>query len=202
MFRKKICLQAVTLLVSVFLVTLSISTIWAIPLAPLPHTGLTQCYNSSGVVISCTETGQDAEYQKGVAWPDPRFTDHGDGTVTDNLTGLMWSRDTQEIPGTMTWEEALQACENLILGADGNNTYTDWRLPNIRELHSLIDFSEYDPAIPSDHPFTNVLPSYYWSSTTYLNAVRTWVVYMSVGYAYAIQKRGNYGYVWPVRGGY
>jgi len=55
----------------------------------LPKTGQTICYDTSGNVISCAGTGQDGEIQAGVAWPEPRFADNGDGTITDNLTGLM-----------------------------------------------------------------------------------------------------------------
>ena len=53
-------------------------------------TGRTTCYGPDGIVIPCAGSGQDGELQKGVAWPNPRFTDNGDGTVTDNLTGLIW----------------------------------------------------------------------------------------------------------------
>ena len=63
MLRKEICVQALTFLASTFLATLPVSTVCAEPLAPLPHTGLTQCYNNSGEVISCADTGQDAEYK-------------------------------------------------------------------------------------------------------------------------------------------
>ena len=56
----------------------------------LAKTGQSTCYNQTGVVIDCSGTGQDGEYQKGVAWPDPRFTNNGDCTITDKLTGLTW----------------------------------------------------------------------------------------------------------------
>ena len=60
----------------------------AIP-APIPKTGQTQCRGLQlGNLIDCAGTGQDGEYQAGVS-VDPRFTDNGDGTVTDNLTGLI-----------------------------------------------------------------------------------------------------------------
>ena len=73
--------------------------------------------------------GQDGGYQKGVEWPEPRFSDHDDGTVTDNLTGLMWFKDTQYFEATMNWQNALDACESSELGE-----HTDWRLPNVNEL--------------------------------------------------------------------
>ena len=51
------------------------------------------CYDPDGKIIDCAGTGQDGELQAGVAWPEPRFIDNRDGTVTDNLTGLMWLKD-------------------------------------------------------------------------------------------------------------
>ena len=59
----------------------------------LPQTGQTTCWDKNGNVIPCAGTGQDGDIQAGVAWPNPRFTDNGDGTVTDNLTGLMWTQN-------------------------------------------------------------------------------------------------------------
>ena len=61
----------------------------------LPKTGQTTCYGgtSGATVIPCTGTGQDGELQTGLAWPNPRFTDNGDQSVTDNLTGLIWTKD-------------------------------------------------------------------------------------------------------------
>ena len=61
--------------------------------APVEKTWQTICYDDNGFVIPCDNTGQDGEYQKGVVWPAPRFTDNEDGTITDNLTGLMWLKD-------------------------------------------------------------------------------------------------------------
>ena len=71
--------------------------------------------------------------------------DNGNGTVSDNATGLMWQQDTARDGGNydaMTWEEALAYCEALNLGG-----LTDWRLPTIKELRSLVDYGEYNPAI-------------------------------------------------------
>ena len=56
--------------------------------APVPKTGQTSCYDEFGDEINCASTGQDGDYQQGILWPNPRFRDNGNGTVTDNLTGL------------------------------------------------------------------------------------------------------------------
>ena len=93
------------------------------------------------------------------------------------------------------WTQALMDCTNCSEGG-----FTDWRLPNIKELQSLIDYGEYNPALPSDHPF-NVAQSWYWSSTTYAYSTSSaWLVHLSNGYTkYYITNDDNY--VWCVRGG-
>ena len=174
--------------------------------APVAKTGQTICYDTNGDIIGCADTGQDGEYQYGTPWPVPRFTDNTDGTVTDNLTGLIWLKDANRF-GPRNWAEALSDCNNLahdgVNLTDGSSA-GDWRLPNIRELHSLIDFSNYDPALPSGHPFTGVqsTDSYYWSSTTpAYHSVHAWYVIIYNGSVGNHTKGTNNDYVWPVRGG-
>lgn len=90
--------------------------------------------------------------------------DNGDGTVTDNATGLMWTKAAQ---GPMNWKQALGYCEEL------NLIYSDWRLPNRNELHSIIDYNlraPYDTAAVDptliDPGTSDKLPFQFWSSTT------------------------------------
>ncbi len=178
--------------------------------APVPQTGQTACYNSSGTQIPCAGTGQDGAIdgavRAGVAWPVPRFTDKGDGTVTDNLTGLMWTKDANA-PGpaactpvaSKTWQQALDyaAC----LNANSYLGYADWRVPSIRELGGLVDTSRVSPALPAGHPFTSVQSSSYWSGSTCANGTyNAWGVGMGdggVGYS----NKTYSSYVWPVRSG-
>lgn len=105
----------------------------------------------------------------------PFFTDNGDGTVTDNVTGLMWQ---QEDDDTMRgWEGALAYCEGLELAG-----HADWLLPDIKELGSITDYTITTPAIDEVYfPGTN--DWFYWSSTTHFggNPV-AWQVYYEVGY--------------------
>ncbi len=156
----------------------------------LPKTGQTTTY----------ATGDDGALQRGVAWPSPRFTDNGNQTVTDNLTGLMWTKDANLPGGSRTWQQALDYVVSMNTGA-GTYGYTDWRLPNRKELFSLVDRAMYNPSLPSGHPFTNVQSSTYWSSTSYASGTSSaWIVYMYVGGVYASGK-GNGNYVWPVRSG-
>ena len=105
--------------------------------------------------------GDDGDYQTGIFTRNPRFIDNEDGTITDNRTGLMWTQDAQEFPDKMNFIDAVTACDNLVF-AD----YEDWRLPNIRELLSLIDYGRFGPGLPDGHPFINVLSDWHWSSTT------------------------------------
>jgi hypothetical protein len=164
----------------------------------LPKTGQTTCYDTAGTEIPCAGTGQDGEIQAGVAWPMPRFTDNGDGTMTDNLTGLMWTKDANLANGKMTWDQNLDYANNLTLVG-----YTDWRLPNVNELESLYNASEADNAAwLNSQGFSNVQARYYRSSTTTaFYSDNAWVVSMTagnVGYAF----KSNYYYcVWPVRSG-
>jgi hypothetical protein len=125
------------------------------------------------------------------------FTISGD-CVTDKLTGLMWTKDAN-LPGVYkTWQQALDYANNLMLCG-----YSDWRLPNKKELMSLIDRSKYGHALPSGHPFLNVQSFYYWSSTSHANyPIYAWSVSMWYGFMVVSNfKSENIFYVWPVRSG-
>jgi len=147
--------------------------------------------------------GDDGELEEGVAWPDPRFTDNGDGTVTDNLTGLMWTKDANGAGGTTDWYGALDYVWGMNAGTNPNYGYTDWRLPNRKEMYSLTDVSQYAPALPAGYPFTGVESDYYWSSTTYAyGCSNAWKVLMGYGLVHAYPKSDpSFSYVWPVRAG-
>lgn len=203
------------------------SAIHAAAAIGLPKTGQKTCYNEVGVVVPCAKTGQDGDKQSGLDWPAPRFIDNKNGTVTDNLTGLIWLKDANctdtaggvvRTNGLLNWQSALTWSNNLANGKCGlsdNSVAGDWRLPNIIELRSLIDYSRHDPALPAGHPFSNVQSVWYWSSTS--NPVYTagaFNVGLSRGSIHSTPKTGpSYGAsrvsskagsalgVWPVRGG-
>ena len=161
--------------------------------APVEKTGQTIFY----------AVGDDGDLEKGVAWPSPRFTDNGDGTVTDNLTGLIWLTNANCFE-KKSWSAALNDCNTLANGTCGltdGSVAGDWRLPNVKELQSLIDYGSYGPALPSGYPFTSLHFDYYWSSTTYPPISDcAWSMYMMHGGVYSYNKSGTF-YVWPVRGG-
>jgi hypothetical protein len=145
--------------------------------APVPQTGQITCYDEIGQEVDCIGTGQDGEYQKGVPWPEPRFIDNEDGTITDRLTGLMWVQDALVTEGAADWFTALDICNNLEFAG-----YDDWRLPNIVEMSSLFDYGVCCPALPEGHPFLNIsISGNFWSSTTALvynvPPVRAWWVH-------------------------
>ena len=170
----------------------------------LPKTGQTTCYDESGNVIDCAETGQDGDIQAGVDWPEPRFEDNGDGTVTDHLTGLVWLKNAN-CAGSMNWYDALTYCTNLANGSCGltdGSVAGDWRLPNIIELESLVNAEESNPAAwLNTQGFSNVQLSYYRSATTYAGfTICAWHVVMHNGNVY-YNFKSNRNYVWPVRTG-
>ena len=193
---------------------------WWAP-ARVGETGQKTCYDEQGAILGdCTGTNQDGDLQTGVDWPNPRFVDNIDGTVTDMLTGLTWLKDTscQELAGTDTsgragWVTALMAPVLLVNGvcglSDGSATGS-WRLPSINELQSLFDYEYAQPALSdtsgtakwSDgNPFSGVTMSRYWSSTSVANNPSlAWYAGVVDGYISGEDKTNLY-YVWPVRGG-
>ena len=98
--------------------------------------------------------GDDGDIQAGVPFPTPRFTDKGNGTVKDNLTGLIWLKNANcFVPET--WANALKAATladdpastTTDCGLSDGSVAGDWRLPNVKELQSLIDFGFSGPAL-------------------------------------------------------
>ena len=132
----------------------------------IPRTGQAVCYDGAAKVIACAGTGQDGDKQAGNPWPVPRFTDNNDGTVKDNLTGLIWLKNANcatfnvANPGRpLAIDKGLTAIAGLANGACGlsdSSKAGDWRMPNFNELRSLVDYSRSNPALPAGHPFYGV----------------------------------------------
>jgi len=93
------------------------------------------------------------------AQSDKTFVDNGDGTITDSSTGLMWEQATSNA-SLLSWTGALYYCEDLTLAG-----YTDWRLPNMKELRTIVDHKTCNPAIDTEY-FPDTMLSDYWSSTS------------------------------------
>lgn len=161
------------------------------------QTGLRSCHDAEGRLIACGGSGQDAEFRAGAAWPEPRFETEGEAVV-DRLTGLVWARDAGLCEFPLTWSEAFDFIARFnrarSLGFD------DWRLPNRRELRSLISHQTRRPALPEGHPFANVFAGWYWTSTTaVLSPAHAWYVDLDGGRMFYGGKDQSF-MAWPVRG--
>ena len=154
--------------------------------------------------------GDDGTHQPGVPWPNPRFTILSDtNVILDNLTGLNWARNAN-LAGLMTWSNAVAYCDGLTYGG-----YSDWRLPTVRELQSMVDYGRAEPAVcntvgtgswTENDPFTGVQTSWenqYWSSTTVPqdSGIRAWRVFLGAGHVSVAEKSASLYLAWPVRGG-
>lgn len=160
-------------------------------------TGQTTCHDTYGHEIPCSGSGQDADFRKGLLWPAPRFQEQGD-IVLDFLTGLFWTKDANIFEFPLSWNEALdQIAEMNIKNTFG---FDDWRIPNRRELRSLMSHQTKNPALPEDHPFKNVFLSWYWtSSSAAINPAFAWYIHMEGARMFYGSKMQHYLF-WPVRG--
>ena len=155
-------------------------------------TGQTKCYNIVGFRIPCNGTGQDGDIRAGMPWPWPRFIDNWDGTATDRLTGLEWTKDAGAVK---PWPEAFDYVKALTTGG-----HSDWRLPNAIELQSLIDDSRAYPALPRPAPFRNVWSFGCDASLTSCDYATSdiWVMHMGNGVVFYEGRMDNV-FIWPVR---
>jgi hypothetical protein len=193
----------------------SLSACLAAPQGQRVRTGQTICYDSAGTMIACAGTGQDGALLKGLA---VSFTDNGDGTITDNRTGLMWEKlsddgSIHDKDTTYTWATAFST-KIATLNGGGFAGYTDWRLPNVNELQSLANYGTLNPAVHA--AFDNgcvaactvttcscTQSSSYWSSTSrQFNATGAWLVSFNEGVVNVVSfNKPNPSYVRGVRGG-
>jgi hypothetical protein len=128
-----------------------------------------------------------------------RFKTIDDTCIQDVITGLIWSTDANPAGRPLTWQEALSMIHTLNRKKFGG--CRDWRLPNIRELESLVDLNAHSPAVPNDHRFVNVQDAY-WSSTTSVYEPRyAWTLYSRDGIVGVGFKMHKDFYAWPVRNG-
>jgi hypothetical protein len=200
-------LPVLTLLTSLF----TLQTAYAFK---LPDTGQTKCYQAVSPYseIPCTGTGQDGAYDINPM----SFTDNGNGTITDNNTGLIWQKcsvgqnndaSCSGTAATYNWYQAsgttnasynaatLNICGSLALAGGG------WRLPSKKELMNIVDYSiPYPGPTIQQTRFPNTAASSYWSSTTSATDPNVaWDVYFNAGYVYLNGRNDSY-YVRCVRG--
>ena len=176
-------------------------------------------YDGTNPTVTLAATGQQASYaagddgsaKKGVAWSAAtRFTANPDGTVTDNLTGLVWLQDAGCL-GSALWADGVGAANQLAAPACGlsdGSAAGDWRMPNLVELESLVDASASTPALSANAPFVGVSGGVYWTSTSYYGGVggsdQAWTVRFSDGRymndSSANIKASSMNVVWAVKG--
>jgi hypothetical protein len=117
--------------------------------AGLLATGQTTCWNSSGTVVPCAGTGHDGDLKKGATLA---YVDNGDGTITDVNTGLQWEKQSSDgsvhdQSNTYTWDQAFSGHVASLNSAGGFAGHTDWRVPNVRELQSIVNYQNVMPAV-------------------------------------------------------
>ena len=196
---------------SVLIITFTVLSTAIIALStPLPDTGQTKCYDANGNEINpCPSPGQDFYGQDAQYICNPQsYTMLAGGImVQDNVTGLIWENKTDDSSihdkdNTYNWYDA-QSVFIATLNSQNYGGYSDWRLPTIKELSTLVDSSiPYPgPTINTDY-FHNTVSSRYWSSTTTAgNPSYAWIVDFCCGGTYSYDKSSVYYYLRAVRGG-
>jgi hypothetical protein len=132
---------------------------------------------------TASEMGKYVRAVRGDEYGVNDFEDNGDGTITDEATGLMWMQDDAGV--ALEWDDALAYAENAEYAG-----YDDWRLPDVKELQSIVDYSGTYPAIDDSYFNLTALEEnefyYYWTNTS----------------AYFSTDSPGYGYAWYVAFGY
>lgn len=179
-------------------------------IANWPDTGQTNCYNDTGSVIACTGTGgaypkQDADFAatpttRSYTGPTQHATYTADYSTTDNATGLIWKSCTQGLSGagcvtgsatTYNWANAKTQCTGLNAQNSGNGYAgkTNWRLPTLQELRTIVNMDTINPAI-TGASFPSTLANNYWTidgSTSafvvdFLNGSESYIATSSANY--------------------
>jgi hypothetical protein len=152
----------------------------------IPKTGQTATFR----------TGDDGDLEKGYPETPPRLTDNGDGTITDNGTGLMWVKDHTGAGAhggvDQKWPHLLDFCVALDFAG-----HTDWRMPNVKEMLSIMDFGCVAPAM--DPLFTHLSGANFWTSTTFIDwDAAALLVSINEG-TISYDDKETYNYIKPVR---
>jgi len=186
------------------------------PTTAFPATGQTTCWDSAGTVIACSGTGQDGDIKAGAVLS---YTSNGDGTITDNNTGLVWEKKTTTCLGNIhcvdddyDWNTALTVFIAALNTAPCFAGHCDWRLPNIKELQSIVNYQTsptraVSPAFNDDAgsgcSASCTAGSWYWSSSSYANVPdRAWVIdFANGGVSLAFKSSNSLVFVRAVRGG-
>jgi len=180
----------------------TISSNGNLPRAPVTATGQVVSYAA----------GDDGDYRLGVSAAGQRFQDNGDGTFDDTLTGLTWLGVRDCVP-LHTWATSIDFANNFSASSgdcpslSDSSEAGDWRMPNIRELFSLVNFSvafpAWDPGIPfSGDWLEDPISGTYWSSTSFEGSspdANAYTLNSGVGLTQATEKTTRRQYILPVR---
>jgi hypothetical protein len=178
-----------------------------------PATGQTSCRDATGAAIPCTGTGQDGDIQAGSTLS---YVDNGDGTITDLNTGLTWEKKSDD--GSIHDKDTLYTWTNAFavhvagLNAGSFAGHNDWRMPNVKELQSIINYENLNPSVSPEFN-SACLPgctvstcsctkaANTWTSTTNMNfPLNAWTVDFQVGFVRPDDKTVG-DFVRAVRGG-
>jgi len=151
------------------------------------------CFDTVGRRIDCRGSGQDGAYPLTTGAVEPRFLTAGE-VVHDGLTGLEWTRYADLAQGAVSWVEALERVNGM-----AGEASRPWRLPNIKELESLVDYDQACPALPQDIPFESLQPGYWSSTTSVYEPDWAWALYLDKGAVGVGQKQGRHFHVMAVR---
>lgn len=178
------------------------------------RTGQSGCWDSAGTSIACDGTGHDGDLRRGLSRV---YVDNGDGTITDQKTALMWEKisDDDSIhdqDDLYTWADAFAVKLVELNSGAGFAGYTDWRLPSLFELHSIINLGTVEPAV--SEAFNTACSAgctvltcsctgfgSYWSSSSHIfDQDEAWRILFSHGFSSGGRKTNLYR-VRAVRGG-
>ena len=170
------------------------------PSVPISSGAISTTSTSKSAMLKLPDTGQTGDYTT-TAGEDsdytinpPSYTDNGNGTITDNVTGLTWQKEDDNIE--RAWDNANTYCDDLTLGGS-----TDWRLPSDMELMSIVNYGIYNPAINTAY-FPDTNSSFYWLSNTITSDSSTYTLHMNFTHGFIINyvSKSNRYYVRCVRG--
>jgi hypothetical protein len=160
---------------------------------------LTLCAFTLWPLMTLAQTCQTANIS--ASMPSNRFTMNKDGTVSDTKTGLTWKKCSEGQSGancdsgnanTYTWQGALQQAQR-VNNNGGFAGYKNWRLPNIKELNSIVEEQCIEPSINLDVFPNTLINSRYWTSSAYSNSLNdAWRVNFSYGSSYNDNVNSNY----------
>ncbi len=153
--------------------------------------------------------GDDGDQNNILPSGSGRFTDNGNGSFTDTITGLTWLGVRQCIT-EQTWSDAigfsnqLGAASEVCPALNDGSSAGEWRLPNINELRSIVDYSQQSPAFVAGIPFSGTWDGFpwghYWSSTSFIAAPdqNAWIVDSSFGQV-SVRAKSNLARTFAVR---